>query len=169
MAQIKLLRGQTALVDDEDLPKVSGYRWRLSGEGYVVASVGSRWQGTFQTLMLHRLVLGTPPGMESDHRDTTNRLDNRRSNLRIATKSQNQGNRRKTAGAHTSRFKGVYWYRRGGCWKASGPKQKPDGSIGQSHLGYFQREEDAARAYNQAALKHWGEFALINRVSPSTF
>lgn len=172
MAEIKLLRGQTALVDDEDLPKVAGYRWRLSKEGYVVASFGSRWHGTFQTISLHRVVMDTPDGMETDHRDTTNRLDNRRSNLRTATKSQNQGNRKKTVALEgkptSSRFKGVTWYRRGGYWAAAGPRAGKDGKVHQGYLGYFKREEDAARAYNEAALKHWGEFALLNSVQPLT-
>jgi hypothetical protein len=168
MAKIRLLRGQIALVDDEDLPRLTGYRWRLSSEGYVVASAGSRWQGTFQTIMLHRLIAKTPEGMETDHRNTRDRLDNRKSNLRTATKSQNQGNRkkqeRKAGKPVSSRFKGVTWYKRGHRWMAAGPVAGPDGHIKQGYLGYFKREEDAARAYNQAALEHWGEFALLNSV-----
>jgi hypothetical protein len=164
MAEIRLLRGQTALIDDEDLPRVAGFRWRLSSEGYVVASQGSRQRGTFKTVLLHRVIRQTPPGLETDHVNTLSRLDNRKSNLRTATKSQNQGNRKPNSNGITSRFKGVYWYSRDGCWKASGPKMNRAGKVTQGHLGFFEAEEDAARAYNKAALAHWGEFACLNSV-----
>ena len=85
-------------------------------------------------------------------------LDNRRRNLRAATPSQNQHNRRKRLGC-SSRFKGVHWHKRHGKWAA---KIRIDGR--QLHLGYFPVERDAAAAYNLAANQEFGEFALTNEI-----
>jgi hypothetical protein len=85
-----------------------------------------------------------------------NGLDNRRSNLRPATPSQNSGNARRPSD-NTSGFKGVTFYGRTGRWRAY-----IGGHLRQRHLGYFRTAEEAARAYDEAAIDTWGEFAHLN-------
>jgi len=83
-------------------------------------------------------------------------LDNRRENLRVASRTQNLGNQRKQAGK-TNPFKGVWWHEVSGKWRASiqvNGKQK--------HLGMFVDPVDAALAYDTAARSHFGAFAHAN-------
>lgn len=82
--------------------------------------------------------------------------DNRACNLRYCTQSQNQFNRAKKPNS-TSQYKGVSWYTRDRCWRAN---VKSNGT--NITLGKFQSEEDAARAYDEAAKKIAGEFAFLN-------
>lgn len=82
-------------------------------------------------------------------------LDNRRCNLRIATHSQNNCNQRKTRGI--SQYKGVYFYKNYGNWRA---QIQIDGKM--KFIGYYSNEIEAARAYNEAAVKKHGEFAKLN-------
>jgi hypothetical protein len=105
---------------------------------------------------MHRQLLGlTDPSEQVDHRNHDG-LDNRRENLRPCTNQQNQHNQRKRAGC-TSRYKGVHWDFRNGSWRAA---IKAEGRT--IHLGRFQDEDDAARAYDDAARRLFGEFALTN-------
>jgi hypothetical protein len=110
---------------------------------------------------MHRLIMGLADDdpRQVDHANG-DRSDNRRSNLRIATQSQNLGNSRKRAGT-TSRYKGVSWHKQNKKWVAY---IGVDGSL--HHLGCFTSEEAAARAYNRAARAAWGDFACLNDVPP---
>lgn len=102
---------------------------------------------------MHNLILGVK-GI--DHRDG-DRLNNRRSNLRVCSSSQNQQNTSSRNG--TSRFKGVSWHRYKKHWQVSFRVNK------QYHfVGYFRDEIEAARAYNEAILPLAGEFARLNDV-----
>jgi hypothetical protein len=103
-------------------------------------------------IYLHTFLTGWPL---VDHANG-NGLDNRRSNLRLATGTQNNANRR-LASNSTSGFKGVNLYKRTGRWRAHIAIHRQ-----QKHLGYFRTAEEAARAYDIAALALFGEFALIN-------
>jgi hypothetical protein len=102
---------------------------------------------------MHRSVLRAPKGKLVDHRDMDG-LNNLRSNLRIATQSENQRNRRSSP--HTSRYKGVSIYR-GNRWRA---KIVLNGH--QTHVGHFVDEVEAARAYDKKARELFGEFARTN-------
>jgi hypothetical protein len=96
-----------------------------------------------------------PEGMEIDHANG-NRLDNRIENLRICTHQQNLANKH-TRTIHTSRFKGVSLYRDTGRWRAT------MGYMGKAvHIGYFDSEEEAARAYDAKARELQGEYANTN-------
>jgi hypothetical protein len=109
---------------------------------------------------LHRLLLQAPAEFHVDHRDG-DPLNNRLANLRLCTHSQNQANRPAMGGA--SRFKGVATAR--GCrnrWRAQIQQQRADGTFRRVCLGQFESEEDAARAYDAAALLKYGEFARLN-------
>lgn len=147
--------GLFALVDDEDFALVSRYKWYVSTEGYAVHSVWDK--GKCYTLKMHRLILGLGPGdpCQADHANHDG-LDNRRSNLRLATISQNAGNRRKQSGT-VSRYKGVCWASREQRWRDTIRVQGKRIS-----LGYFDAEAEAARAYDAAAVHFFGEFACLN-------
>jgi len=161
MAEIRLLRGQAALIDDEDLLKIAGYRWLLSAKGYVVAMLGPR--NKRKAVWLHRLVAGTPNGFDTDHRNR-NKLDCRKQNLRPATRRQNTGNRVKQINGKASTFKGVTWHAQGkGYWRARFRYRDAKAKAHSNHLGLFADETEAARAYDRAAMAHFGEaFALLN-------
>lgn len=137
-------KGEPILVDIEDLPMLSEYTWFLGRSGYVRA-----WDGRGQCSM-HRLLL--PESTQVDHINR-DKLDNRRSNLRPATAAQNAANRRSRRGS-SSKYKGVYWDKKHGCWHAS---IKIAGRS--KHLGSFRVEEDAAKAYQNALVAAFGEFA----------
>lgn len=155
MAELKLLRGQIAIVDDEDLPRVSGHKWYVDSEGYVAATINKR------KVLLHRLILGSPTDLLTDHKHH-DLLDCRKYQLRQATGHQNQGNRRKLAET-SSRFKGVSWCSRTKKWVASIGADS-NGKHRVLFLGRFTDEIEAAKAYNAAALKHFGNFAYLNRI-----
>jgi len=153
MREIKLTNSDmVSIVDDGDYEVVSKHRWYLTTGGYVIST--RRINGRY--LYLHRFILNSPRGIETDHINQ-NKIDNRRANLRIATVSQNQANVPKRRDNITSRFKGVYWCKKDKRWKSKiGVHYK------QIHLGSFLSEEEAARTYDEAALKHFGEFARVN-------
>ena len=102
---------------------------------------------------MHRHILSAPAHLTVDHINR-NRLDNRRCNLRLCTVAENNCNRFVVL-SPTSRFKGVT--RRDNLWVAS---IHPSGN--RLRLGSFAVEEDAARAYDVAAKKFYGEFACCN-------
>lgn len=142
------------VVDPEDEYLLAEHSWRVYGFGdglfYVTTSVDGR------TVYLHRLIMGEPPN-DVDHRNGDG-LDNRRCNLRSTTHALNLANQRPQVG-RSSRFKGVSWYRSRARWESY---IKVDGK--KRRIGYFADEIDAARAYNEAALEAWGEFARLNPV-----
>ena len=98
----------------------------------------------------------TSDGYEIDHKNR-NRLDNRRENLRICTHSQNMANRRRSKN-NTSGYKGVSWDTVHKGWHSQIGGRKINGKT----LGLFDIPEDAARAYDEAAKKLYGEFAILN-------
>jgi len=109
---------------------------------------------------MHRLIAGQRTSKQIDHKDK-NGLNNRRSNLRKATPSQNQANRERKTGT-TKNYKGVYntnrrltkpWV----AYLAINYKLK--------NLGYYSTEREAAIAYNNAAKKYFGDFARLNDLS----
>ena len=112
---------------------------------------------------VHRVVMGNPKGMDIDHIDGDG-LDNRKENLRICTRSQNCANK-KVRRDSRSGYKGVSVRKRGKRFKAyiSDPETKfPK----KRHiaLGTYDTAEEAALAYNKAALEMYGEFAFLNEI-----
>ena len=145
------LGGAVALVDDGDWPLVAGIAWRglIDRRSREIVYAIARIDG--QTVYLHRLLMGALPGEEVDHEDGDG-LNNRRGNLRLATHAQNLANQAPQSG-RSSRFKGVSWYTRSGRWRATAARR---------HVGFFDDEEDAARAYDAAARAAFGAFARVN-------
>lgn len=164
MKTLPLSQGLHAIVDDEDYSRVSCYKWsavkRKEACGtpvYIaVRTTGSR--GHQKSISLHRFILSAPVGYDVDHKDRTRCLDCRRSNLRLATRSQNLANARKRLGG-TSKYKGVTKKPTGKPWMSRIAKEGE-----QIYLGRFDTEEAAARAYNSAAVELFGEFALLNDI-----
>lgn len=149
--------GKFAIVDDEDYARVSQYDWYFAKDGYVFRLEYIRLEdGRYRQhrVWLHRFVLVAPLSVLVDHKNR-DKLDNTRLNLREANRSQNAANSPPRAG--TSAYKGVSWVKSRSVWKAS------IGVNGHySTLGQFDNEIDAALAYDQAALRVWGEFARVN-------
>lgn len=148
--RIPLTQGHVALVDDADAAAVLALgKWQLNRcAGRLYASHGFN----VGAVRLHTFLTGWSL---VDHINGDG-LDNRRSNLRPATQSQNNANAARSR-ANTSGFKGVSLYRRTGRWRAYlGTRPR------EVHLGYFATPEEAARAYDAAALQTWGEYARLN-------
>ena len=152
--EIHLPCGAVTLIDNADRDLVSGFVWRLHTNGYVYADRFC-WR-----IALHRLIAGPRDGEKVDHANG-NRLDNRASNLRIATSAQNSANRgpdRRRAGK-SPKYKGVSWNQERQHWRAYVHVNGKTRS-----LGSFSEESAAARAYDRAAIEAWGEFARLNNV-----
>ena len=107
---------------------------------------------------MHRLIMDAPDGLQVDHINH-NGLDNRRANLRCCTQSQNQWNRSKSKGDFTSKFKCVRRHKRDKKWYV-----EPTINGKKVWVGSFDSEQEAARAYNQWAIAHCGEFAQLNDI-----
>ncbi len=154
MKQIPLSKGKFALVDDADFAWLSQWKWHVTALGYAARNSKSI-KGRKETIRMHRLIAGTPAGMDTDHRDG-DKLNNQRFNLRIATRTENGRNRKPKKG---SEFKGVYLFKKSGKWRA---QIRVDRKL--KELGLFILKEDAAKAYNAAAIEHFGGFARLNEV-----
>lgn len=161
MKEIPLTHGKVALVDDADYEMLIAMgKWHCNREGYAAKTVYAPTVNRVRrqiTLSMHRLIMNTPDSLETDHIDR-NKLNNQRSNLRICTKSENQGNvgNRKD---NTSGYKGVSWSKGKKKWVA---QISIKGKI--KYLGQFINSTIAAKAYNAAALEYYGEFARLNDV-----
>ena len=129
-------RNEWTLVDVGDLDRLLPFRWYFDGRYAATKTKGG-------VSRLHRVVMGSPAGLEIDHRNG-DRLDNRKSNLRIVSHAENLRNVPSQTG--TSSFRGVCWDRGKGRWIA---QAKFDGN--HVFLGYFAKESDAA----QAARTFW--------------
>lgn len=153
--EIILTRGKVALVDDTDYEQLSQYSWRYLSRspGYAIRDAGPDARPS--TVLMHRQILQAPPGVEVDHRNH-NTLDNRRENLRLATRSQQAANQRKRAGM-TSRYKGVSWDQKAMKWRVT-----IETGGRKSTVGWYADETEAARAYDGVARLLFGEHACLN-------
>lgn len=148
MKEIKLTKGYSTLVDDEDFESLSKHRWHAIEKDTGVYAANEK-----KTYM-HRFLLSVSDSkVRVDHRDG-NGLNNRRYNLRIATHAQNGRNQKKHKD-NQSGYKGVNWESK--AWRARIVVNRK--SI---HLGRYTNALEAAKAYDVAAVKYHGEFASLN-------
>ena len=147
----------TAIVSDSDYEKVMKYSWHLRKGRYTNYAFAHVKGET--NMGMHRYILGLVKGELADHKNR-NGLDNRRTNLRYCTISQNLANRRLPK-RNSSGLKGVYYRPLLNKWYAAIYHGK---SI---CLGFFKTKEEAAIAYNKKAKELFGEFAFQNIVEGS--
>jgi hypothetical protein len=154
VASLPISRGLVALVDDVDLVWLQQWTWTAMAHDnttYVVRY--EKVDGVRRAVYLHRQLMAAPSGVEVDHRNG-NGLDNRRSNLRMATRSQQSANSKPQG---DRQFKGVYWHKSRREWRG----QIKIGGRSKS-LGTFATPDAAARAYDLAAREAYGDFAKLN-------
>lgn len=156
MKEIPLTQGQVTLVDDEDYEWLSQWKWHASLRRYTwYAERACIVNGKHNRIRMHRTIMDAPDHLLVDHIDR-NGLNNTRSNLRLATKSQNMHNQGPSRRNRTG-YKGVSWHQKYRRWFA---QIKRNGK--RVHLGSFTDPVEAARAYDAAARKLHGEFAWTN-------
>ena len=149
MKEIILSRGEFALVDDEDYEWLNQWKWYKNNDGYATRCA---WIGHgYIRYYMHRVIMNTPKGMFTDHINQ-NRLDNRRSNLRVCNLVQNLANRPKNITNHSG-AKGVSWHK---CRKKWDAQIKYCGKY--IHIGSFDSLEEASKAYQNKASELLGEF-----------
>jgi hypothetical protein len=157
MKEIPLTRGHIALVDDEDYERLAPLKWcaLVKEDGRAYAVHYKVVAGKVTATKMHRLLCA---GELVDHKNG-NGLDNRKENLRSATKNQNMWNRRSFVSK--SGFKGV-------SLDTSVFRTKPWRAVIYQYgkrqtLGHFADPKEAARAYDEAAATLYGEFAATNK------
>ncbi len=150
---IPLTQGQYAIVDADDYAWLSRHNWCAKKDGNTYYAQRRR---NGKLISMHVEIMAPAEGYLVDHINGDARV-NRRSNLRICTRSQNMRNRAKCRRPCTSQYKGVSRNRKTGqCIARIGYK-------GESHyLGTFKEDLEAARAYDRAARKFHGDFARLN-------
>lgn len=147
--------GETvALVDDADRAIVSPYKWEVARRrGAMYARMRYRQNGRQVHVAMHRLILGVLPEIHVDHVNGDT-LDNRRCNLRVATRRENSANSVCRSG---SGYKGAYPVTGKPQWFAAVTVARKT-----IYLGCYGTREEAARAYDEAARRYFGKFARVN-------
>ena len=160
MKTIPISKGYHVIVDDEDYEHLSNNRWTALVTGKHIKRVyayrRSDWDNSRRRwkrcILMHRFIIGVAEGVDVDHIDG-NTLNNQRSNLRLATRSQNLANNRRAIGI--SGFRGVTPTTRGETLPF---KAMCRGKL----IGNYSSKIEAARAYDAAAVEAFGEFAQLN-------
>lgn len=157
--QVALTKGMFAIVDDADFELVCGFTWlavksRGSHTFYAACWIYDE-EGKRHFQLMHRTIMSASATQQVDHADG-NGLNNQRGNLRFCTNAENQYNRRLPSN-NTSGYKGVSFHKLSGLWRVSITHESK-----RFYLGYFKVLEDAAQAYDKAALQLHGEFAKLN-------
>ncbi len=150
--RIPLTKGKFALVDAEDYYRLAQFNWHAK-LGSTTMYAARRDGG--KMIKMHRLIMDAPDHLVVDHIDH-NGLNNCRGNLRLCTTAQNSRNMFSNNGS-TSRYKGVCWHKKRKKWSATIQFNKKS-----YHLGYFEDEIKAAKAYDKQAAEYFGEFACPN-------
>ena len=159
--RIYLGEGQWTILESPDYYRLKNFRWFVfvsSGKFYAHRCAIIKNQRT-KRISMHREIMNAPKSKLVDHKNGDS-LDNLRSNLRLATQRENLRNRKKTKSKTSSLFRGIYRYRKY-RWVAL---IKYRGK--RIWLGIFDNEIDAAKAYDKAAKKYFGQFARLNFPAP---
>lgn len=149
-------KGEKFYFDLEDYDKIKGHTWSLNSKGYL--STKTFKNGQQKGYLMHRVIMDAPDNMIVDHiNGTSSILDNRKSNLRLATQAENCMNSDKPK-TNKSGVKGVSWCKNSKKWSAT---------IGYNHktisLGKYELFEDAVNARIEAEKKYYGEYSIYNR------
>lgn len=143
--------GKKFIFDKEDFNLLKGHSWFENDQGYIMTSLRGR------SMRMHRMLVNCKDGDIIDHRNR-NRVDNRRCNLRIATRQLNGMNRGANKNSRTG-VKGVGFDMKSKRYIA---RMVVDGmSI---HLGTFRTQEEAQMARQKAEERYFGEFAYREEV-----
>ena len=150
MKKIKLTLGKFTLVDDEDFDRLNKIKWSLNSkhDGYARSAKYG---------MMSRYIMDTPKNKQCDHMNH-NVLDNRKENLRNCTPSHNHYNTKKSI-INKSGYKGVSRHKMSGKWEARIRVMKI-----KKHIGLFMNKIEAARAYDNYAIRYHKKFAKLNFV-----
>jgi len=163
MKEISLSQDKIAFVDDEDYERVSQYKWHVkkpknSRTYYAIREFYLDGERTTQSM--HNFIMNTPEGVEIDHKEHDG-LNNQKNGLRIVTHKQNLQNQQKPltykGKPPSSKYKGVCWDKQRKKWQAHIKVNRK-----KIHLGRFDAEIEAAKVYDSAAIKYFGEFAKLN-------
>lgn len=156
--EIPLTQGKVALVDADDYERLAQFNWYAlySPSGFYAVRKSPTVNGKRTMIIMARVILDAESGLMVDH-ISGDTLDNRRSNLRFATRAENGANRISGTRLTSSCYKGVTWNAKQSKWQAqicaNGKK---------TYLGIFADEIAAAHAYDTAARTHFKEFARPN-------
>lgn len=158
VSKIKLTQNQFAIIDSDDFIRVTAFKWYANYHSSTKSFRAMRMvkKGkSYTTILMSRFIFGSKKNGFVDHINH-NTLDNRKSNLRLVTDSQNTRNRKKHSGLH--KYKGIGEVRQGVFqariwWKGKN-----------IHLGVFHKKKEAALEYNKKAVELFGKYAHINKV-----
>lgn len=156
MKEIILHNGMRCKVDDSNFEELSKFPW--AGHQHKNGTWYAERTKTGKVIAMHRQIMGFPEGLLVDHIDHDG-LNNQKVNLRIATRAQNNANRRAASTNQTSKYLGVAFEKDRKRWTARIRKDWKG-----YRLGSFDSEIEAAIAYNEAAIRLHGEFANINKI-----
>ena len=157
--EIQLTKGKVAIVDDEDFEYLNQWKWYAHKTNTLnfYAERSMRINGKKTFILMHRVIMNTDKHLVVDHING-NGLDNTKLNLRNCTNSENIRNR-KISSNNTSGYKGFHYNIRDNMWRSTIRINNK-----RLHIGNFIDITDAAKAYNEAAIKFHGEFARLNEI-----
>lgn len=165
---IELTKGIIATIPDNVFKYVSAWHWHAAKYGRTFYAIRSTpLKKNRKTILMHRFIwellhpeyIGTK--YQLDHIDG-NGCNNLQENLRIASVTENQRNKIKPEKC-SSKYKGVFWNKEKDKWQAQiRAGGLLNGRHRKIHLGYFEDEIEAAKAYDRAAIKYFGEFSKLN-------
>ena len=157
--EIQLTQGKVAIVDDDMYDYLNQWKWyanEINGKFYAVRSLRINKKCT--CILMHRLITNNNNSkMHTDHCNA-NTLDNRKENLRICTAQQNNFNRN-IGVRNTSGYKGVSWHKVAKKYSVTIEINKI-----KHYLGLYINIKEAAKIYNDAAIKYHGQFAKLNKI-----
>jgi hypothetical protein len=158
--RIPLNKCKYAIVDPDDYERLRKYKWHISKTDNTYYAIRHKWlpkEKRHTTVSMHREIIDVPDGWYVDHINHHG-FDNRKANIRPATPADNARYARYTKKKNaTSKYRGVWYNKQTKKWRATIVVHRK-----RKQIGYFQNEIDAAKAYDKAAKKYYGEFAILN-------